>query len=846
MNILILIGVTAFVMIRISNLQHEINELKKIINCTSNPKKEKNNNNINKKDTLPIVKTNVQTTKVITNTNSKQNNSKNKIGLEQQFGTFLPVWIGGIALALSGFFLVKYSIENNFLNPVVRITLGTIFGISLLYASKAIRNKPNLSNGIRINQSLTGSGITILYLTSYSASALYNIIPAFASFTSMTIITIYTLIMSIRYGIPIAIIGMIGGFSTPILLNAGSENIPFLFLYLYFTTSGLLITIRKKSWWWLSIPTITISLLWVLGTLFSSSYNNSDNIWLGLFLTGISTTVFILRKEENNNNTISSILNYISFGGSLLIMGMITNISGFDLMEWSLFGLLTIGGILLAYVNNKIYGFIPWISMLTNIIMIYFWKESDSTTTLMTIIIFALIYTISSYSFIWRSKTPIFWAKILGASLLLYYFLSYSKLHTTEFLSEFKLFWGLTSFILASISVHIVQQTIKRLKQHLHQESILAIFSILCTIFISTGLLIELKREFLSVAFSTQILAISWISKKVSIKILKPLTIILSCVFGILLLPQIILLLQLTIYNLIETKIHFQNSIPIVSWPIFQLGIPAIMFFGSSYLNSKYKNNRISYAFDTISIVLVAIMGYYVTRNMLHPDENILFIKAEFLERGIITNILFLYSLLCFWIGRKIKHKSFSLSAIVLTAIAIFRVVYFDIIVHNPFYETHIIKGTVIFNTLLVAYGMPIIWIHFIKKELAIINKQEFLIYTGIFTLLSLFTLITLNVRYLFSEFLSQNILSSNAEIYCYSFVWLLLGIALLFSGLIKRDKMIRYASLIVMVLVVSKVFLYDVSELEGLYRVFSFFGLGLILISLSYIYSRFVFKSKE
>ena len=82
----------------------------------------------------------------------------------------------------------------------------------------------------------------------------------------------------------------------------------------------------------------------------------------------------------------------------------------------------------------------------------------------------------------------------------------------------------------------------------------------------------------------------------------------------------------------------------------------------------------------------------------------------------------------------------------------------------------------------------------------------------------------------------------TNAEVYTYSVVWLLLGIALLLGGIFRQDKMLRYASLGVMLLTVGKVFLYDAAELEGLYRVFSFFGLGISLIGLSYFYTRFVF----
>ena len=76
--------------------------------------------------------------------------------------------------------------------------------------------------------------------------------------------------------------------------------------------------------------------------------------------------------------------------------------------------------------------------------------------------------------------------------------------------------------------------------------------------------------------------------------------------------------------------------------------------------------------------------------------------------------------------------------------------------------------------------------------------------------------------------------------------MWLLFGIALLFFGTLKKDKMVRVASLAVMVLSVRKAFLYDSSELEGLFRVFSFLGLGLSLLGLSWFYTSFVFGDRD
>jgi uncharacterized membrane protein len=99
-----------------------------------------------------------------------------KISFEKQLGERLPVWIGGVALALSGFFLVKYSIEQSLISPSIRIAMGAIFGTALLYGAKWVRVRPNFANGVRISQSLAGAGIAVLYLASYASVNLYHLI----------------------------------------------------------------------------------------------------------------------------------------------------------------------------------------------------------------------------------------------------------------------------------------------------------------------------------------------------------------------------------------------------------------------------------------------------------------------------------------------------------------------------------------------------------------------------------------------------------------------------------------------------------------------------------------------
>ena len=74
------------------------------------------------------------------------------------------------------------------------------------------------------------------------------------------------------------------------------------------------------------------------------------------------------------------------------------------------------------------------------------------------------------------------------------------------------------------------------------------------------------------------------------------------------------------------------------------------------------------------------------------------------------------------------------------------------------------------------------------------------------------------------------------------SVAWTAYALLLLGVGMARRISGLRWVSLVFLVGTIGKVFLYDLGELEGLYRVASFAGLGMSLIFVSLLYQRFVF----
>ena len=69
---------------------------------------------------------------------------------------------------------------------------------------------------------------------------------------------------------------------------------------------------------------------------------------------------------------------------------------------------------------------------------------------------------------------------------------------------------------------------------------------------------------------------------------------------------------------------------------------------------------------------------------------------------------------------------------------------------------------------------------------------------------------------------------------------WGIEGIALLIAGFPLRDRVLRVSGLALFLVCILKLFLYDLRSLETPYRIASFIVLGLMMLAVSWIYTRF------
>ncbi len=69
---------------------------------------------------------------------------------------------------------------------------------------------------------------------------------------------------------------------------------------------------------------------------------------------------------------------------------------------------------------------------------------------------------------------------------------------------------------------------------------------------------------------------------------------------------------------------------------------------------------------------------------------------------------------------------------------------------------------------------------------------------------------------------------------------WLVYSIMLMAIGIWRRARVVRIEAMVLFGVSILKIFIYDLSFLDTLYRIFSFVGLGIILLAVSYVYQRY------
>jgi uncharacterized membrane protein len=214
---------------------------------------------------------------------------------EQLVGGRLLIWIGGIALVVAGFFLIRHTIEIGLVTPELRMIAAALFGMLLLGCGEYARSRRSLADEPRIAQALVGAGIAVLYATAYGSWYLYGQIGGTAASALMLLISAAALGLSLRHGAATAVMGMVGGFLTPWLAGDPEGGALPILAYIALLNAAIFTLAWRRGWGRLAAGSVALSFVWTGFLIFGSP---PDALAAGLFVVGLALMASLLRSGE--------------------------------------------------------------------------------------------------------------------------------------------------------------------------------------------------------------------------------------------------------------------------------------------------------------------------------------------------------------------------------------------------------------------------------------------------------------------------------------------------------------------------------------------------------------------
>ena len=203
------------------------------------------------------------------------------IDWEAFLGVKLFAWIGGFVHFLGIVFLIKYSFDNNLITPAMRVAIGTALGLALIGTGWLTATRRYRVSG----QSLCATGVLVLYGNIFAAHVYYHLIALVPAFASMALVTAAAFFLAVRMNAQvIVVLGLLGGFLTPVLLSTGVDNPAALFGYIAVLNVGIAAVALRKRWDYLvllaAVGTIFIQFGWVDGFFHPSKANIAFAVFL--------------------------------------------------------------------------------------------------------------------------------------------------------------------------------------------------------------------------------------------------------------------------------------------------------------------------------------------------------------------------------------------------------------------------------------------------------------------------------------------------------------------------------------------------------------------------------------
>ena len=777
-------------------------------------------------------------------------------GFEERLGTRWVVWVGGLTLALGGFFMVRYSIEAGLLGPGVRTMLGGAFALALLAAGEWTRRKESISAIdalpiANIPAILTAAGTAVAFATVYAAYALYEFLAPATAFILLGMVALGTLAAALLHGPALAGLGIAAAFATPVLVSSDKPDFWALYIYLAIVTAAAFGLARIRLWRWLAVTTLVFALLWTFPCLQcgpSMVGPHAFHVMSGFILAALLVVcgfMFGPPADEGEVEPFSSASLAVYLVGATLI---VVNSSHAD-TAIIVFTLLVAGTLLVAWRAEAAIGAVGAAAVLVFVVFAE-WAvrgnpdmlvlpggplpgigpaTTDSAVTLhlVTAAIFAAGFGVAGFLAQGRyisAIIPVVWSAVAVFTPLALLVALYARIAHLDRSIPF----AILAVVLAAAFGAATELLTKREDRPGLQVSI-ALFATGALAAMALALTFALEKGWLTIALALMSAGTAWISLQRPIPFLRSLSAILA---GIVMLrigyePRIV-------GDMVGTT-------PIFNWLLWGYGIPALSFWAGSIFLRRGGDDAPLRTVESAAILFTVLLVFLEIRHAVNGGD----VYRD--TAGLTEVALQVCAALAMAIGlERLRIRTGSvvhdIAAILLTLFAGAATVIGLMVLETPIlWPTDV--GGVFFNLLLLGYALPAVLALLLSYAVAGRRPVSYANTIAAGALVLALTYVTFEIRRLYHGPVLTHGPTTGVEQYTYSIAWLAFGVALLGIGIFFNSQRARLASAVVIALTILKAFLIDMSTLTGVYRALSFMCLGLVLVAIGWLYQRILFR---
>jgi uncharacterized membrane protein len=777
-------------------------------------------------------------------------------GFEERIGTRWVVWIGGLTLALGGFFLVRYSIEAGLLGPRVRVALGGLFALALLGAGEWTRRKESISDIValpiaNIPAILTAAGTAVAFATVYAAYALYGFIAPATAFILLGMVALGTLAAALLHGPALAGLGVAAGFVTPLLVSSEQPDFWALYVYLAIVTAAALALARIRLWRWLAITTIVFALLWTLPCLQcgpSMVAPHAFHVIAGFILASLLVVcgfMFGPEIEPDRVEPISSVSLAAYLFGAMLIVLM----SGHADSALITFTILVAGTLAVAWHAPAASGALGAAAAFIFIVFAE-WavrgnpdmlvlpggalpgigpSATDGSVSLhmTTAAIFAAAFGVAGFLAQGRfgaARITVTWAAVAVFVPLALLIALYARIAHLDRSVPF----AILAVILAA-AFGAATESLARRDSRPGIVIATALFATGTLGALALALTFALEKGWLTIALALMSMGTAWISLQRPIPFLRALAAILA--------------------GIVVLRIGYEPRIagdaigttPVFNWLLWGYGLPALSFWAGSHFLRQRADDAPLRTVESAAILFTVLLAVMEIRHAVYGGD-IYRAVPSLAEFALETCVMFAMAIGLERLRLRTGSIVHNVGAVLLTLLAGLIGIFGLLVLENPMLSSVRLDGSFV-NLLLLAYALPALLMLLLSYTVAGHRSARYANTIAAAALIFALSYIWLEIRRLYH---GPNLIygpTTAAEQYTYSIAWLAFGVVLLGIGIVVNSQRARLASAAVIALTIAKAFLVDMSTLTGVYRALSFICLGLVLVAIGWLYQRVLFR---